>query len=249
MKNSDLILKLILLSVITATIAACSPGQSSSTDLSSRSLDTGPGNTKTLAVCNQATMDSSSMSANMKAATNAAGTSYRLDQAILKLSSVSSDFVNGSDYVNLWRWMASTSNSTYIDPTPLNFYLYDTQTAQPITGLKSSLKWADVSATATTWGLDSAAFFQRVVLVVDLRDVNGEFDVLKLSRYSSSTNAVVDNLDMLLPLFYANPADYAYESNGALRATVLQNLHPFMNMSGQGWSTSQFASASNSYCF
>ncbi len=244
--SKNVCLKLLLLSVISVSMVACNQGQSSSTDLSSRIVDSN-NSSKALAVCNEGS--NSSLALRLRASMNSAGTAYRMDQVFLKLTKIPSAFTDGTEYFNFWRWMASSSNSTYIDPTSLNFYLYDTQTKQAVTGVRNALEWSDVSGTASTWGVDAAGFFQRVILVIDVRDANGEFDVLKTARYNSSTNAVVESIDTLLPLFYANPADYAYESNGTTRASVLTNLHPFKSMTSQGWSTNQFASAANSFCF
>lgn len=244
--STNVCLKLLLLSVISVSMVACGSNQADSYNLSSRVVDSNTGS-KSVAICNEGS--SSSTALKLKASTNSAGTAYRMDQVFMKLTTVPSGFTAGTDYFNFWRWMASSSNSTYIDPTPLSFYLYDTQTNQAVTGVRNSLKWSDVSGTASTWGVDAAGFFQRVILVIDVRDANGEFDVIKTARYNLSSNALAESIDTLLPLFYANPSDYAYESNGTTRASSLTALHPFKSMIGQGWSTSQFVSASNSYCF
>ncbi|MNK07419.1 hypothetical protein D3C87_253330 [compost metagenome] len=250
MNTTNTTLKLLLLITVAATMAACSPAGDGSTDFASRDpsvTDPNQVSSKALAVCNQAT--STSLSAQIKAGVNATTNQYRLDQAIVKLTTLPAGFTSGTEYLNLWRWMANSSNSIYLDQTPLNFYLYDMTTRQVVTPLKNQLSWSDVSSTASTWGLSAAAFFQRVVLVVDVRDAAGEFDVLKIASYNNSTHAAVSQLDLLLPLFYANPADYAFESNGTNRANVLRSLHPFKSMTGQGWSTGQFQSAANAFCF
>lgn len=240
-------LKLLVLLSLTATLAACGQAGDNSADLASRTpgTNTGSGSSKPVAICNKAS--GSGMTAQLKAAYNSTTGQYRFDSVLMKISNVGSNFVSGTDYINLWRWMANPT-STYLDQVPLNFYVYDTVTNQYITGQRSAVSWAELSPWASKWGVSAEGLFQRIAFIVDVRDANGEFDALKITTYTSS-GSLSSSMDMLLPLYYANPADYAYESNGTARASVLQNLHPLKSMAGQGWSSSQFQSVANSYCF
>lgn len=103
---------------------------------------------------------------------------------------------------------------------------------------------------ATSMGAtDPQSFFNKVTILVDLKDTNGDYDVLKITNYDIKTNVSLSATDSLIPLFHANPADYAVESSGVARAQVLQGLHPFKSYANQGLTADQFASMANNFCF
>lgn len=247
--SSQKILTTVLLMAVATLMTACgSSNTATSTDLASRSsaTTTTDASNKALAVCNYAS--ASGLAAKQKAYQDSSG--YRFDYVWVRLTTLPSGFASDSNYIAMWKWMANASGSTYIDQTALSFALVDSTTNKYITNWKTTLKWSDVSATASSMGYaDPASFFARVNILVKLNDATGQYDALKITSYNSSTNQAATQLDSLLPLFSANPAAYATESDGSTRASVLQALHPFASYKSQGYSTSQFQAMSNSYCF
>jgi hypothetical protein len=53
----------------------------------------------------------------------------------------------------------------------------------------------------------------------------------------------------LIPQFLASPEDYKYNSNGTMRAELLQQLHPLYGQDVSGWSFSQIQESFDQYCF
>ncbi|WP_374029040.1 hypothetical protein [Bdellovibrio bacteriovorus] len=247
MKNTKQIFTTILTMTAVAFLTACgSSNQMASTDLSSRVPSTSGSTSKPLAYCNQANGE---VSAKLKVYTESSN-SVRMDLVYVRLTALPTSFKNDNSYITMWKWLANSSGSTYLDNTALRFFLIDVSTGKALTDWKTTLRWSDVVTTASALGItDVQTFFNRVNILVDLKDANGEYDVLKIANYDVSTNKAITQTDALLPMFYANPADYAVESNGFARAQALQGLHPFASYTNQGFSSAQFQSMANNFCF
>ncbi|UYL09555.1 hypothetical protein B9G69_003085 [Bdellovibrio sp. SKB1291214] len=232
-----------------ALMTGCgSSGAQSSSDFASRGVisSVSESDKKALAVCNQTT--GSDLAARQMAYTE--GSSYRMDLVWVKLTTLPSDFASGTSYISMWKWLANSNGSTYLDSTAVPVALYDTQTKKFITNWGTSIKWTEISSMALAMGYSSpTSFFGRVTILANLKDTNGEYDALKISVYSTSTNKAINEINGLLPLFSANPNAYAVESSGAARATVLQKLHPFYTYKSAGYTTAQFQSMAQNYCF
>ncbi|MEK2644808.1 hypothetical protein [Bdellovibrio sp. BCCA] len=250
MKNTKQIFTTILTLSAVAFLTACgSSNQVGSSDLSSRVTPTGntSSSTKPLAYCNQAS--GSDITAKLRAYVDSSN-NVRMDYAYARLTALPATFKSDQTYIAMWKWMTNTSGATYLDPTPLQFLVANASTGQVLTAWKTTLRWSDVVTIASGMGItDPQTFFNSVNILVDLKDTQGEYDVLRISNYDLSTNKMLNQVDGLLPLFYANPADYAFEATGATRATVLQNLHPFKNYKDQGYSAAQFTSMAQGLCF
>ncbi len=243
-----------LLICLALTMTACGSSQSSSTDLASRTTitTTGDGATQNLALCNAG----SNSTVGLKSKAFQQGTSVYMDRVVVKLTSLPSGFGSNESYLSFFKWLANTSGSSYIAPSPLLYYLVDNQTSKVVQLNKSTLSWNDVSAHAASLGInDPVTFFNRVSVIIYLGDSSSsgysaaDYDVLRVAAYNSSTNSTTGFLDTLLPIFAANPSDYAYESNGATRASVLTNLHPLKSKTSEGWTSAQYVTMANSFCF
>lgn len=249
MKTSNQkILTTVLLMAVATLMTACGSSNTASADLASRSsaTDSTDASNKALAVCNSASTNG--LAAKQRAYQDSSG--YRFDYVWVRLTTLPSGFASNTNYLAMWKWMANSNGSTYLDSTALSFALFDSVSNKAITGWKTTLKWSDISSIASGMGYaDPASFFTRVNILVSLNDASGQYDALKITSYNSSTNQAVTQLDSLLPLFSANPAAYATNSDGSTRASVLQSLHPFAGYKNQGYSTSQFQAMSNSFCF
>ncbi|QDK37139.1 hypothetical protein [Bdellovibrio sp. NC01] len=249
MKNSNLLKTLLVLS-IAAMMTACGSNQTTGTsDLSSRSTTTvTDAANKATALCNQGSKDGMTM--KLKAFTNSSG-SVDLSYVWVRMTALPTGFAAGSSSISFYKWMGNSSGSTYLDPAKLNFVLWDSQTGSYITTTwTTSLKWSDVSTTAQGLGIyDAQTFFNRVNILVYLNDAAGQYDVLKVASYVSTSTAAQSQMDVLLPPYSANPAAYATESDGTTRNSALQALHPFKTLISSGYTTTQFQSMAQSYCF
>ncbi|KHD89314.1 MAG: hypothetical protein OM95_04080 [Bdellovibrio sp. ArHS] len=248
MKNSKQLLTTILTLTATALLTACgSSNTAGSSDFSSRVTDTTTSTTKSVAYCNQ--RSANDITAKVKAYTDSSNY-VRMDYVYARLTSLPATFKSDSSYISMWKWLANSNGNTQLDNTPLQFIIVHPTTGQALTGWMTTMRWSDVATVASALGVtDPQTFFSAVNILVNLKDTQGEYDVLKVTNYDSSSNKALNALDLLLPAFYANPADYAYETNGSARAGVLKTLHPFANYLNQGYSTSQFVSMANNYCF
>ncbi|MNT27102.1 hypothetical protein D3C72_1627180 [compost metagenome] len=229
-------------------MTACSKeGATEWTELASRLPDTG-GMSTALAYCNQASTANFVM--KLQAYVDGTTNQVNMNYAVVKLTAVPAAFSSGTSHIALWKWLANTSNQVTFDQTALLMYAYDSQTGTSITGWKNTLRWSDLSAKYTEWGSTSvAAFLARVNIIVNLKDPNGEYDVLELAHYTTSTGALIGQVDALLPIFAANPNDYATDSSGGNRAARLKALHPFASQASQNLTSAQYQTMSQNYCF
>lgn len=251
MKKSKQHLKTVLAISAIAFLTACGTSKNQgSMDFSSRTpFTTTPtsSSSKAFALCSRG--NGTEINTKVKVFVDSSNTT-KMDFVYVRLTSLPTNFKENKNYISMWKWLASSSGSTYLDPAALEFILTDASTNQMLTEWKKTLYWSDVVTIASGMGInDVQSFFDRVNILVDLKDAKGEYDVLKITNYDSSTNKPVSQTDALLPLFSVNPADYAFEPNGSARAQVLQALHPFQSQASQGFTTEKFASMANDFCF
>lgn len=233
----------VLLLTLAAMMTACS-SKSDSGGTDSSSLSTSA--KITYAACNQATSTSGNMKLNIEALYQ--DSVIRSDLMRAQFTGITSNFANGTNYIQMWRWQANSAGQAYVDSTPVQFSLELISTGQVLASNLTSMKWSDISSIASSVGASTPAqFFALVRMTVDTRDTLGAYQVLKVTYYDTTTNAAVDQLDVLLPLFAVNPTDYAIQPDGSARPTILRNLHPFKSMTGT--LTSQMVAIINSYCF
>jgi hypothetical protein len=242
--------KVLFFALVAVLLAGCGAGKtvSETTDFASRATpdEVANGGEKAWSYCNEGIAKSSTFKFSMKYYTENGQT--RNDLMNLKLTQVPSDFETSGDYIQMYRWQAAPSGSTYLDPTPVQFRIINPNNGTIVISNANSIRWADVSTSASQLGIsDPTTYFKYVKFIVDLRDQLGQFDVLRVVNYGSN-NAAKDTSDALLPVFRADPAGYAYESDGQARATILKNLHPFVGRSSQGWSVKDFQTWANGYC-
>ncbi|XGC81842.1 hypothetical protein ACES2L_05020 [Bdellovibrio bacteriovorus] len=243
------IINVLLTLTAAALLVGCSKGaQVGSEDFSSRvtESDITASSAKPLAYCNQAV--GTEITSKMKVYTE--NNAVRMDLVYVRMTAVPASFKNDQSYISMWKWLSNSAGNTYLDSSALEFILVDATNNQALTNWKTTLKWSDVAAAASGLGItDPTTFFNRVNILVNLKDAQGEYDALKITHYNLSTHKAISQTDGLLPMFYANPNDYATEASGQARAEVLKNLHPFANQVGQGFSSTQFQSMANAFCF
>jgi hypothetical protein len=227
------------------SLGACgtSNNPSGSTDSSSRALEN---STKPLAYCNQAT--NTSFDVHLKAYTESSE-AVRPDLVYVKADSLPSDFGKDESYLSFFRWKANSTNSPSLDSKALKFAILNASTKEYLTDWRTSIRWSDISAISVSLGVYYPnQFFNKVIVLVDLKDTTGEYDALKITQYGLGTNKSISSIDALIPIFHADPADYAIESDGSQRAYALQKIHPFADLKGQR-SSSEFLKMSEAFCF
>ncbi len=242
--KAQITLKATLLLITSAMLTACGAQKTdTSSSFASRSPVTTTASNSALLYCNQKSQDG--ITAKVMVYTDSAN-QIRNDYMKVKFTQMPVSFGTG-DYIQFFRWQANTSNQVYMDPTPIQAR-FETLDGTVLTNFSSVIYWGQVSNIAASSGItDVNTFFQNVRLVVDTRDPQANFDVLKIAMYNSSNTNTV-NMDILMPAFSASPIDYATEG-GAARASTLQALHPFAGMIGQTWTAAQYQSMGSSYCF
>lgn len=234
---------LLALSLAMSLLSACAQPNESSTELASRDPGGTPStSTKPLAACNKGS--NANLTLSIRTYADNGSTTARNDLSLGMFSNVNESFVGGTEYIRLFRWKAKLTTGAYeLDPTPLQFRLYKTD-GTAVTDDVNFLRWNQVSGAGYT---TAASLFSQTRVLINLRDVNADYHAISVVYYSGA-NAVLSNHDMLIPLFAANPADYTKFSNGNTRPGILQNLHPFKSMIGQG-DAKYFQDEANKLCF
>jgi len=241
--------KIVLLIATAALMTACgTEKQMSSSDFASRTTGavaaTTDQSTKPLAYCNKGT--SSLMSANLGIFTR--GDQIASDKIYVKITNVPAAFSQSQNYIQFFGWQTNSSGYSSGADHALYFDIIDMTTNTYLAQNKKSLYWTDLQALAQrVQTTNPADFFKKVRILVNLEDPDAELDVLRMD-YFDMNNAKVDRLDALLPIFSADPTQYAVDSNGMARPSNLQALHPFKSMIGQGWSANKFKSEAQKFC-
>lgn len=243
--NTQDTLKAALILTMLAMLTACgAQAVDQNNDFSSRApVDNNSSSAKPPMYCNEKTQ--SGLTAKMMIYTDSAH-KIRNDLMRLKLTQVPASFISG-DYIQMYRWQANTANQVYLDPTPVQAR-FETLDGKVLTEFSPYIAWRQVAEIAKASGMsDPNTFLKYVRLVVDIRDPQAQFDVLKIAFYNSNNQAIVD-MDILMPAIFGSPVDYAYEGSSP-RAPILQALHPFASMKGQNLTSAQFVSMGDKFCF
>lgn len=169
----------------------------------------------------------------------------------MKLVKVPTDFADTSNFIEIWRWQVNSNGQRNIDSeTPVSFKLVSVDTGMDITSYMQWLRWSDISNTAKNLGFSNPTdFFKKVRFVLDIRDPYGQYDALNIVYYNSYAQAL-DQMDILLPIFDADPFRYATESDGSTRSNYLTALHPFREKynNGESWNVQTYQSWANDLC-
>lgn len=140
----------------------------------------------------------------------------------LHLSEVFADFEDAQTQIVLRKWKASATGETYQSDTPLRLRVERKGTHAPLTNYRSLIQWDilknDLQGQFTP-GTTMKDIFDQINFVVELNDPDGSYDALKISIYQSGE--WVQDFNLLIPAFYANPAKFAEG-----HPLVLERLHP-----------------------
>lgn len=199
-------------------------------------------NPKDVAYCNK--KESSKFTAQLKIFYDQTGT-YHPEFLRLYIPTITSSFSDKGYQLVLRKWKASLQGETYQEDTPLRVRVERIGDHKPMTNYMDAIHWNSISTeldriTGSTIKMSDA--FTSYSFVVDLKDLSGTYDVLKISLYKDGSWK--EDMNILIPAFYAHPKTYAAVQNG-----VLANLHPFYGSESSSFSGEHFASVLNSYCF
>lgn len=247
MKTSQ-IAQILTLSLTLVLMTACGSSKSAevySDSFSSRSSGSGTTSGKTATDCNLRT--SNGFIVKLKSVIDSTTRNARPDLTHLQILDVPAELATSGNYLAFHKWFATSGAAPAIDNAALEFAVIDSQTGATLTSGKTVFKWSDFSITASAWGVNNPKdFFKRAQIVVNLKDYNASYDALKITIYNVSNQATV-SADALLTPFAVNPRDYAVESSGLARPTVLKALHPFASNTTR--STAEYQASATNFCF
>ena len=153
-----------------------------------------------------------------------------------------SDFEKSNYQIVFHKWKSTFNGETFQDPNPLKIRITRiADHAELTTFSMNALQWNTVKSeleknSNTTYTMQDA--FLKLGFDIDLKDLNADFDVLKLSLYKDGK--WVEDTNMLIPAFYTDPNTYAIDHN-----QVLVNLHPLFGSTNTTLGKDIFAS----FCF
>lgn len=222
-------MKLQTLTMIASIAFLTSCGVTKTNDTSS-TYNFSSSSTKVLASCNKAS--DSNMSVSLSTVTSAYGT-VDYNWTKVKFNYLSSAATASGNTVRFYKWRIA-NGQTVLDQTALAAYTYNLST-----GSTTSSGTNSVAATSIT---SNQGYY------INLNDSQGLFQVLKVVVYNSAGTLVAQK-DMLIPQFYGRAGDYAYNSDGSKRSTVLTSLHPLASTNHNGWTDSQISSYYQQLCF
>ncbi|MGE3757730.1 MAG: hypothetical protein AB7H97_08240, partial [Pseudobdellovibrionaceae bacterium] len=128
-----------------------------------------------------------------------------------------------------YRWMASYPANIILDQNPLELWLEPRAGGAAVTGILKKIDWTEIDDILTLKGVKLSTIqdvFSQYSFVINLRDTDGTYDALATSLYQNGN--LSSKVDTLIPVFHANPNDYAKDpKTGETRPDVLQSLHPF----------------------
>jgi hypothetical protein len=167
------------------------------------------------------------------------------DKIRLRITSLNPTFDTGANYhIKFFRWQVSSTGLVNIDSNPVEFIVEKGSTnSQAISNRLTSISANDIASLRTDnsiAGTNSIDFFTNTTLV--LQNVDYNWQALKVVMYDGTT--VVGMVDLLLPVFTANPTKYSANHPG-----VLPVLHPMFKERAQNLSDADWAARFQTYCF
>ncbi len=217
--NVRILITLIFLALLTA--CGSSKSLPESQDFSSAGA-------KAIVKCNKA----GSATLSYKTAAQMPGNTFDPNFVNLYLGNLPTGFEAGTSYIQFSKGQANGDAAINYDTTAVSFAIYDRTAGAYLNSgnTYTSLRWNDVKNLIP--GATPASFMARALFILVLQDSSGTYTVIAPASYNTADNTGIEAIPSLLPTFHANPVDYAIKSNGMARESVLKNLHPLKNQSG-----------------
>lgn len=255
MRTQNFYLKLTLLLVITAMMTACgaskgATGYDTSSRLAADEITNADTSIRPLAYCNQAS------NSILGSATSSYqdGETISLSKINMKITKLPSGFSQNKNYIEVLKYMVSPTGNKIWGTNRLYFSIYSIADGKTLATSRNYLFWSDLLSAAAKLNVATPEqFFKKARIVVDLDDAAGEYDAVSLVYRDHSNDAVVGQLDSLIPVFDADPVKYRVEldkttGNTATRHISLQSLHPFKNYESQGWTATVYQTKAHEFC-
>lgn len=171
------------------------------------------------------------------------------DKVRVRITSLVETFDSNSNYyIQAFRWRVNADGTSYLDPTALQFHFESGNgSVSPISSLATSVSARGITAIRGERGITGTGavdFFSKTTMVVNAVDYNWQAMKIVVYDGTSTPAKVVGQVDLLLPIFQANPTRYAATHHATLTA-----LHPFLAQSGQTLSESDWGTRANGFCF
>jgi hypothetical protein len=254
MTNKHLYTAFLVILAASALMGCGSRNIQNSTDSASTASTDTPTGSKPVASCNKVVQDDFDI--RLMAVKDANG-AVNNSLVRLKFVKVPDSFMSDGYNIEIRKWTASSTGViTPADTASPEFanVRFDARSSSGIYNSASTwnfnlmcstclnIDWYNLKLLVNKDYTSANAFFDKYHLLIDLQDSTGDWKALQIVL--TLNNAPVKWVDILIPTFDANPADYKLT-----HPAVLNNKHPFISMLDQGFSSSQFQTQSNSFCF
>lgn len=220
-------MKLVITLGLLALLSACGNTKSNSPSTTSALI---VGVKTQLAECNKAS--DSNLSFNTAAAKDQSG-QINPEYVKVKFNFINANITKSGNVLKFFKWRV-TGGQSVLDQTPLNVATYDFSTGQ-------------TNSSAVT-SIPADQFNGQYGVYVQLNDPSQVFQVLKVVAYDS-TGAVIGNLNTLIPVYAANPTEYALNPDGTARSVGLQQLHSLYGTTKTFASALEYKQYFDQYCF
>ncbi len=151
----------------------------------------------------------------------------------VRFNTLSPELIKSGITMRFYR-MKGVGNDAVLDNTSLQSQTYTMSTGHPNANLVQVVNPQTIST--------SSGFF------VYVNDPQSQYQILKVAFFDS-TGKTIENFNILIPEFLANPADYKTNTDGTTRSQYLQELHPLNATATTGWSSETFNNFFQQYCF
>jgi hypothetical protein len=223
----SLIQKLTALILMAYLLTACSQSKSSNT-ISSNGIN----------ITSQSVLANCTKSVNSNISVSLATIKDQVSQVDplwikLKFNVVNSSLTKSGMTIRFFR-MKGALNDAVLDSVALQSQTYNMSTGQPSSNLSPVVNPSQINS--------NSGFF------IYLNDAQGQYQILKIAFYDTD-GKVIENFNILIPEFLANPSEYTVNSDGSARSQYLQELHPLNGVATTGWSNDTFNQFFQQFCF
>ena len=157
-----------------------------------------------------------------------------MDWIKLKFNYLAADLTQTKNIIKFFKWRI-INNSAQLDPNPLAFTAYSLSTQN--------------SNSESLYALYADQVNKLIGFNIRLNDdPQNPYQVLKIVVYKSD-GSILNQSDVLIPQFLANPNDYKNNLDGSPRAENLRKLHPLHLVDVSNWTQIQFINNFDKYCF
>lgn len=151
----------------------------------------------------------------------------------VKFNTISPDLTKSGITMRFYR-MKGVGNDAVLDSTSLQSQTYNMSTGQPNANLTQVVNPSVITTTS--------AFY------VYINDPQSQYQILKVAFFDSS-GKTIENFNILIPEFLANPTEYQINADGTARAQYLQDLHPLKSITTTGWTGETYNTFFQQFCF